>query len=433
MKINRIEIQAFRSLYDVTLCLGDFSVLVGANNAGKTNLADALQFLGEVGRHGLEVAVSRKGGFENVAFRRKRRTKKPVRFAVNLTVDGEELRLYVPRRGRMGTIRGTIFEVDYEFSLRAFSESREADYAIDTERFRVKRHRKGRKVDGAGEHLLDIQRRGSELFVEQRSPPLQEGAVREALEPLVDDFFIESYLTPRVAATDLLADRLGFSPLGRQTFDNLGATRLFRLTPVECRKSGSPTPNPEMDIHGANLPAVVRYMQRNQTDAWNSILDAMRRIVPGLEDIETDFTPDRRLALQFVESGTGRPWSSTEVSDGTIQSLALFTALFDPRVPLVLIEEPENSVHPWIVRTFVDACRSVPGKRVLVTTHSPALIAYLKPSELTVVWRRNGRTEIRPLVDLDPEALSLWESGEVNTFDLVDQGFIRETVPEGFA
>ena len=74
MKLTHLEIQAYRSLYEISFEPNDFTVVVGPNNAGKTNLADAFQFVGEVGRHGLEVAVSREGGFENLAFRRQRRT-----------------------------------------------------------------------------------------------------------------------------------------------------------------------------------------------------------------------------------------------------------------------------------------------------------------------------------------------------------------------
>jgi len=428
MKINSIEIEAFRSLYSVRLRLGDFSALVGPNNAGKTNLADALQFLGEVARHGLEVAVSRKGGFENIAFRRKRRTKRPVRFAVNVSLDESEAD-YFPEGERRG--RPIKLNVTYEFAIRAPSESREADYLVDYEQFIVRREYSTAARTLARPPLFELHRRENDVQV--HSPEGLSNRLRRAIDPLTETWFISDFLLRRVGSTDLLLPQIRFMGIGAPVFRSIGATRLYQLSPVECRKSGSPTPNPEMDVHGGNLPAVVRYIQRNHEDAWNATLDAMRKIVPELEDIETDFTHDRRLALQFVESGAGRPWASAEVSDGTIQSLALFIALFDPRIPLVLIEEPENSVHPWIVRTFVDACRTAPNKRVLVTTHSPALISYLRPDELTVVWRREGRTEVRPLHELDPQALSLWESGQVNTFDLVDQGFVRQTVPEGFA
>ena len=205
----------------------------------------------------------------------------------------------------------------------------------------------------------------------------------------------------------MILNRLLFNSVLQEILEDLGRTRLFQLTPVECRLPGAATPNPELQRHGGNLPAVVRYMQQHHADAWKATLKAMHGIVPGLTGIETAFTTNRRLTLLFHERGA-RAWSSDEVSDGTIQSLALFTCLFDPRVPLALIEEPENSVHPWIVKTFVDACRHATGKQLLVTTHSPALISYLTPSELAILWRtRDGRTHLAPLKDLDPHAPKL--------------------------
>ena len=98
-----------------------------------------------------------------------------------------------------------------------------------------------------------------------------------------------------------------------------------------------------------------------------------------------------------------------------------------------VIEEPENSVHPWIVRTFVDACRFVHAKQVIVTTHSPVLISHLKPEEVSIVWRKDGRTEIGLLEDLDSHARLLWESGDVDLFEIVDGGWLREAVPQGFS
>jgi predicted ATPase len=157
----------------------------------------------------------------------------------------------------------------------------------------------------------------------------------------------------------------------------------------------------------------------------------MQSVVPGLTSIETAFTTSRRLSLLFHETDT-RTWTAEEVSDGTIQCLGLFTALFDPRIPFVLIEEPENSVHPWIVKTFVDTCRDAPPKQVLVTTHSPALIGYLHPSELEIASRdEEGRTQIRPLVDIDPQVSDLWAKGQIDLYELIDGGWIREALPVG--
>ncbi len=90
-------------------------------------------------------------------------------------------------------------------------------------------------------------------------------------------------------------------------------------------------------------------------------------------------------------------------------------------------------MHPWIIRAFVDACREASGKQVIVTSHSPVLISHLNPSEIAVVWRRQGRTQVRRLSDLDPKAEELWATDGLNAFEILDSGFLREGVPEGYA
>jgi predicted ATPase len=132
MRLAEVNIQAYRSLYDVTLQPRDFTVLVGPNNAGKTNLADALDFLGQIARNGLEVAVGRAGGFENLAFRRRRRTRRPVRFAFRAEIPQADVaRAYHQTSTDAG--HGVLL-VDYSFELRANSESRDADFRVSSER-----------------------------------------------------------------------------------------------------------------------------------------------------------------------------------------------------------------------------------------------------------------------------------------------------------
>jgi predicted ATPase len=99
----------------------------------------------------------------------------------------------------------------------------------------------------------------------------------------------------------------------------------------------------------------------------------------------------------------------------------------------VVIEEPENSVHPWIVRAIVDTCREAEQKQIVLTTHSPALLSYLLPEEVTVVWRTRGQSKVAPLTELDPMAAELWRTGQADVFGILDGGYIRETVPPGYS
>ena len=82
MRITQLKVQNYKSLRSITLEPSGLTVLVGANGSGKSNLADCLDFISEVYRHGLEVAVARKGGYENIAHRKQRRSKGAVGVAL---------------------------------------------------------------------------------------------------------------------------------------------------------------------------------------------------------------------------------------------------------------------------------------------------------------------------------------------------------------
>jgi predicted ATPase len=421
VRLNRVDIQAYRSVYGVSIAPGPFTVLVGPNNAGKTNLVDALQFLAEVARSGLEVAVGREGGFENLAFRRQRRTRRRVQFGFQLSLPASEIGR--PMMVDISALKAATLGVEYSFSLRASSGSRDTDYSVAHETLSL-------TAPGAG--VFHMNRANEEVSASWEGELNATNPENDPLlQPLFDDFLIR-YLENSPDPGGLTLTKLAINPIVQGVLDSLGSTRLFQLTPVECRKPGASTPNPDLDRHGSNLPAVVRHIKQRQPAEWRKTLAAMRNIIPDLTDIETAYTSDRRLTLSFVEDDGQRSWSADEVSDGTVQSLAMFSSLYDARTPLILVEEPENSVHPWIVKRFVDGCREARDKQIIVTTHSPALISYLMPSELTVVWRSNeGHTELSPITSLDPQAESLWASGSINLYDIIDGGWIRQSTPLG--
>ncbi|MGW7595534.1 AAA family ATPase [Streptomyces rubiginosohelvolus] len=204
----------------------------------------------------------------------------------------------------------------------------------------------------------------------------------------------------------------------------------YRLNPSSCRKPGALTPNASLDSGGRNLPAVVARMALRQPDVWQRVMAGMRHIMSGLEDISTEPSPDSGgLVLKFHEKGGGRPWFAREVSDGTIQALALLIALHDKRRPIVLIEEPENAIHPWVLRRFLEDCREVGDRQVVLTTHSPILLKLLRPEEVVLLWRASGKSHIKPLVKAMPEAHDLYYEKGFDVFDVYDSGLIPQSLP----
>src|SRR4051812_37737918 len=88
MFLKRLRVHNYKSLRDVEFEPTAMSALIGPNASGKSNFANAVDFLAEVYTHGLELAIARKGGFENIAFRRQRRTKAPIQFELELEGSG---------------------------------------------------------------------------------------------------------------------------------------------------------------------------------------------------------------------------------------------------------------------------------------------------------------------------------------------------------
>ena len=411
--LRRLEIDNYRSLRKVCLSLPRFAALVGANAAGKSNFADAVEFLSIVAKSGLSAAVDDKGGYENTCFRRARRAKGAIRFY--LDVDG----LAYPEAADTNIE----FRFQYAFSFRATSGAISTDFVVDRENLEVL-CRPGCGGEDDWQALVHYQSttRG-ELFVSVEDCPESEDLV------LPEDFLrqVLSEAGPATRATELLlTSRLRNLPPFHLLSNYLQRMRIFQVTPPSTRRPASASGSGEMGKHGENLPAVLSYLQREEEVAFQSLLDHLQLAVPTVDRIETDYVETRELGLFLRERGIGRRLYASELSDGTLRTLGLFVPLIDPRYELVVIEEPENSVHPWVTRQFVAACRErADDKQIILTTHSPVLVSQLEPEELYVVERTEGETQIQPVKNVSEEVEDVIEKGVMNLGEYWDSGAMR--------
>lgn len=402
MKLKRLEIHNYKSLRNVVLEPARLSVFVGPNAAGKSNLADALDFLGDVYRWDLENAVKKKGGYENICFRQSARSQAPIRFRLILEVPSDSFLLLF----------------DHVFELKTQSRGIGASFYISAEELVL------RYVD-ADPMLKITRRRGHEIEIEGPQGELKKTLMGSALTSLRGRELLKSVLDTEL----LLLPLQGLNPV-IAFVQFLGSLRIFRLSPRHCRDTGVPTPNAELDRFGSNLPAVIDYLRRNELRVFDRLLGIARRVMPSLESLETGFTHTKTLALFLKESGVKRPWTAEDISDGTIQAIALLAATFDPRIPILVIEEPENSVHPWAIRNFIEAFREASEKKqIFLTTHSPILIDQIRPEELWVVQRPALETKITPVLELDPSLKDSWGQGKFTLSEYLDSGALPEAVP----
>ena len=431
MELTRVTFEAFKSLYDVTCDLEHFTVITGPNGAGKSNLVDALNFVGEVYQDGLEFAVARAGGYDNIAHRRTRRAKRNVTVTVEARVSTQDVqraqrRLRFSQNDILETADERFLTYRHRFSVGTTSQALLSDFEVKEDILEV--FEKERRV-------LQLKRGDDrKTKVEVHSRRLRERKwLAYMLDPYDDQRFIRFLSDRQLSPIELSIDRSYFGGIFVPVREALAGIRVFQLSPYECRRSGVPTPNAVLTRHGENLPGAANHLQRNDPSAWTQVRAGMRAIIPNLTGIEIAYTEDRRLAVQFKERGVGRSWNSGEVSDGTIQVLALLIALYDKRNPVLVIEEPENSVHPWVLRQFLDLCQASAEKQIVMTTHSPVLLNYVHPASVRLMSMSTGRSRIQRLVDMSTKLRTSVMNGELSTFDLYDSGVLPESVPSGFS
>jgi predicted ATPase len=122
---------------------------------------------------------------------------------------------------------------------------------------------------------------------------------------------------------------------------------------------------------------------------------------------------------------------ATDVSQGLLVYFAFLTIVHRDDAPAVLlVEEPENGVHPLRVHEIVTLLRTLTerGVQIILTTHSPDLLNACKPEEV-LVFRRpkpDSGTEIQRLPrDFERRAMrstmgEIWaSSGEEGLLDIL--------------
>ncbi len=232
-------------------------------------------------------------------------------------------------------------------------------------------------------------------------------AFLHAIRYSMDEYALQPYDTWRqvrppevkvVRRTDRGDSRPGFRPDGESAFP----VAFYQLpsTGVSMTSDGFPDDAgpPLLQPDGSLVPALLDYVYRRDRDRFDAFVKAIRSLVPGLEKIEvrTPQANSRRIDL-VIESGFSIPADYGSVG---LRLILFFTALaYHPKPPgTILIEEPENGVHPKRLADIMRLLKEIAvgqhgghAAQVVLTTHSPHLLDHVKVNEDQVlVFKRNN-------------------------------------------
>jgi predicted ATPase len=314
MRFTHLSLSNWKNFRQVDVPLQRRVFIVGPNASGKSNLLDAVRFLKEI--------ADPEGGFQR---------------AVRSRGGVSQIRCLHARREPSVTVRVQL-EIDdeqWEYKLE-FSQDAQRRALIRSEQVRKNGHQVLSRPNAADE---DDPSRLTQTYLEQVSANKEFRTVEQSLAQV----------------------------------------RYLHVIPQLIREPDR-TLSRQQDPYGSDfLEQMAKTMRRTLDSRLTRINSALRVAVPQLTDLklERDDRGVPHLKGRYAHWRPNAGWQTEEhFSDGTLRLLGLLWVFLDGTAPL-LLEEPELSLHPAVVR-HIPAMMARAGRKdarqVLVSTHSAELL-----------------------------------------------------------
>jgi len=391
MVIKKIKVTNFKSFGNLEIELGNFNVLIGPNAAGKSNFVHIFEFLRDIVSSGLNNAVSMQGGVE---YLRNINIGSSERLSINV-VSTQEFGLF--RRLRENLIETKIYETIYEFALK-FNKRGSGfriaeDKLIQKCKF-VRLDRPGKKIKekeilGDGEIII-FSTNGKvkiDLNIPERVPLKK--------EDIFPPFLPEEKLPNR---TLLLETSYFLIRLLEGIFRDIS---IYDFDPKLPKKATPITGKAELEEDGSNLSIILKNITENK-EKRRKLFNLVKDLLPFVENLDVEKFADKSLLFKLQETYFKNQYlPASLISDGTINITALIIALYFEKKPLVIIEEPERNIHPYLISKVVDMMKDASQKKqIIVTTHNPEIVKYAGLDNILLVSRdKNGFSKISRPID----------------------------------
>ncbi|HEY0138409.1 MAG TPA: AAA family ATPase [Nannocystis sp.] len=358
--LRTFHVENFKCLRDTTVELEPFTVLIGPNDSGKTSILDALRLIGQTFVKPVDEVFSGQNRAEVLAWRRQAGTEL-----------GWQLRFAEGKQ-----------EFNYRYSWPSGKERADSPRVAIVEKDGTKTHLGCKSWNGMSYVSASFFSQHSSADTGLRTvlcyPNPSAGIFIKEVQPF----------------TSVLAD-----------------LRRYRLDPDALRTPAVPEPDAVLTPSGDNLVAVLdRLISGPDRTAIVNLEQKLHEAIPTLRGIALR-TADGKTGtktLEFVLDGPGKAFTTipcAHASDGAMLLTAFLALAYSEQPGMLLIEEPENGLHPSRLRAVVEMLRKLSTgevgtrpRQVILTTHSPLLLNYTKPEEVRIVRRDPATgTHVTPL------------------------------------
>lgn len=177
----------------------------------------------------------------------------------------------------------------------------------------------------------------------------------------------------------------------------IGRARFLRLDPDGMRKPTSLIPQGnalEYGPRGEGLAAVYDALLSRRLPVFLEISKRFTELFPTAQAIQLT-NPDHATKALGVELVDGRSIGADRLSEGMLYWLAFAVLPYLQPTPLILIEEPENGLHPARIGDVMGVLREISKtSQIILATHHPLVINELQADEVTIITRTPERGTI---------------------------------------
>lgn len=396
MEIVSIKLKNFKAFKEIDMKdIPSMCVLVGANGTGKSTLFDVFGFLKDALMDNVQVALSKRGGYNEVHTRNSNGSIEiEIKFRFQMKMD----KIKKP----LATYTLAINEV-------------EGQPIVERETIRYRRGRRGRPWK-----FLEFSK-GEGIAVINEFDDIQEECNLKREQ--------QTLAKPNILAIKGLAQFKKYPAvmsLG-QMIENWHVSDFHINSARQILDAGYAE---HLSREGENLALVTQYLYQNHREKFDLILQRLASCVPGIEKVEAKTTEEGRVLLKFQDGAFKDPFLARYVSDGTIKMFAYLVLLHDPNPhPLLCVEEPENQLYPTLLMELAEEFRAYAnhGGQVFVSTHSPDFLNAIKIDEVFWLYKQDGYTYVQRAKD-NKQISAYIEEGDQMGY-LWKQGFFEGVDP----
>ncbi|MBQ8122435.1 MAG: ATP-binding protein [Ruminococcus sp.] len=365
--IKSFYIDGYRNLSNVTLYLNDITAIIALNNYGKSNLINAI-------RLGIDF-IKGNNEIKNDIYEYQ-----PA-FPFLRANSGQDFKFGV--NAEMIDSDDNTYSVEYSYSLKWRTKVSEGLVNEELLKISSKSISGGKFIDKTSDTNNYVFRASLKSRNKRKIIIKDNSLAINALVNIIDDD--DTYL-------EILTELNNISFLIEDHFD---ANDSYAFDPINYRGNKQ-----------INVPRMIWEMKENHPTQYSMLIDGFKQLFPNIEevtcqehtishniknlsDIDSDILfNDNIYTLSVTDPSLIRPINFNYLSDGTKRVFLTLTTAVNANInklSVLALEEPENSIHPKLLQSYISILDFLSGDcKIVFTSHSPYIIQFIEPSNIVL-------------------------------------------------